>query len=645
MKYRPEVDGLRALAVIPVILFHAGIPGFLGGYVGVDVFFVISGYLITSILLIEIPGGNFSLIKFYERRARRILPALYFVILCMLPLAYFLLLPSELKTFSQSLVAVIAFVSNLFFWRTNDYFAPAAELNPMLHTWSLSVEEQFYIFFPVLLLVLWRWGPRRAFGGVVVLSLLSFGLSELGWREFASANFYLLPTRAWELGVGVLCAFVLRNRSPQGNHFLAITGLGMLLLSIFGFTESTPFPSAYALLPVVGTALIILFATESTHVGRFLSLKPLVSVGLISYSAYLWHQPLLAFAKLRTAPEASMLLLGTLAALSIVLAAFSWRFVEQPFRHRGPSARFSRSAVFQFAGIGAIFIVGIGALGYLTDGLDFRLSSTERAILEESASYHAHVRTGANDRFGCFFDFSQQARVLVENDCVPQNSSGRIILFGDSEAAHYYDALRSSSLGENVFQWTGASCRPFEFSLTDRRCLEFLKLFEQNVVPTLTASDAVVVSANWINTYNSIRSSEFDGQLRKIIALLVSTGAKVLIVGNTPDFKVEPFGELVGSGLSRSQDVRLPVRDYFPSDGHLATIASDMGAGFVQPTELFCPPETPWHCDFRKNGHFLFFDQGHLSDVGAAIAIDPIIDFVSNPIPSGTAEGELGHYF
>lgn len=332
MIYRPEIDGLRAIAVIPVILFHAGLTLFSGGYVGVDVFFVISGYLITSILIGELEQDNFSIIRFYERRARRILPALFFVMLCCIPFAWKWMLPSELKDFSQSVVSVVFFASNILFWREEGYFAPAAEMKPLLHTWSLAVEEQYYVLFPIFLLLAWRFGRRSVFWSICAIAALSLAASEWSWRNAPSANFYLAPTRAWELLAGSICAFLLSGREPRASNALSLAVLGLIVFAIFYFDDSTPFPSVYALAPVLGTALIILFGGSGSWAARLLSTRSFVGIGLISYSAYLWHQPLFAFARIRSVLEPSPELMMALAALSLVLAYFSWRYVETPFR-------------------------------------------------------------------------------------------------------------------------------------------------------------------------------------------------------------------------------------------------------------------------------------------------------------------------
>ena len=363
MKYRPEIDGLRAVAVLPVIFFHAGSGLFSGGFVGVDVFFVISGYLITSLLLEDIMDGRFSLTDFYERRARRILPALFLVMLVCLPFAWAWMLPSQLLDFSNSLMAVSLFVSNIFFWRESDYFAPAAEEKPLLHTWSLAVVEQYYLLFPLFVLLAWRKGRNVAFWMVFALALASFALSEWASRHEATANFYLSITRAWEILAGSLAAFIVAKRGVLANNFLATAGLAAVLISIFAYDKSTPSPSAYALLPVGGVVLIILYARSGTLAAKLLSLKPLVAVGLISYSAYLWHQPLFAFARLKADHTPAPVVFLVLSVAAMGLAFLSWKYVEKPFRHIQ-----NKRLILSLSAIGILGFTLLGLLGNMREG-------------------------------------------------------------------------------------------------------------------------------------------------------------------------------------------------------------------------------------------------------------------------------------
>ncbi len=251
MQYRAEIDGLRAVSVLPVLLFHAGFQLFSGGFVGVDIFFVISGYLISSIIIEDIQNKCFSLVNFYERRARRILPALFLVMIVCIPFSWVWMLPNQMKDFSQSLVAISFFASNIQFWRESGYFEPAVELVPLLHTWSLSVEEQFYLVFPIFLILIWRFGWQKVFWIIVIFGIASLLLSEFSWRYQASANFYLAPTRAWELFAGVLTAFFIKEKGVQRSNFLALMGLAAIICSLFVYDENTPFPSFFCRLASV----------------------------------------------------------------------------------------------------------------------------------------------------------------------------------------------------------------------------------------------------------------------------------------------------------------------------------------------------------------------------------------------------------
>ncbi len=335
MKYRPEIDGLRAIAVIPVILFHAGFEYFSGGFVGVDVFFVISGYLITTILIEDIENKRFSIVNFYVRRARRILPALTVVTLLTIPIAWLLLSDSSLQKFGNALIGVSIFTSNVVFWKQQGYFNESAELNPLLHTWSLAVEEQYYILFPLFLILAWRFSKNTAFWMIVVITAISFSLSEWGWRNKEMANFYLAPTRAWELLLGSVTAFIVQKRGVRTNNLLASIGITAILFAVFSYDKTIPFPSVFALVPVLGAVLIILYAKQGTYVANLLSIKYFVGVGLISYSAYLCHQPIFAFSRVIIGDvDIGIQLSLVLIFATFFLAYLSWRYIEKPFRKR-----------------------------------------------------------------------------------------------------------------------------------------------------------------------------------------------------------------------------------------------------------------------------------------------------------------------
>ncbi|MEK6216596.1 MAG: acyltransferase, partial [Boseongicola sp.] len=363
MKYRPEIDGLRAIAVVPVVFFHAKVAGFSGGYLGVDVFFVISGFLITGLIIDDLNRGNFSIVDFYERRARRILPALFFVVLACLPFAWFWMTPDDLIRFFQSDFAVALFVSNFLFWSQSGYFATDADEKPLLHTWSLAVEEQFYIFFPLLLLLVFRWDRRLIMPTLIACAAGSLALSEWGWRNASSANFYLSPARFWQLLAGGICAVVMIRRKVPSSDPISWVGLMAVVVSIMVFDQRTPSPSIFTLLPVVGTCILLLFAQQGTLVARMFARPVFVQVGLLSYSLYLWHQPILAFARIRLGEPPGGVLLASLLLLSVVLSFLSWKWLEKPFRRRGPNGfAVSRKVVFTMSSAGIAVFVSLGVV-------------------------------------------------------------------------------------------------------------------------------------------------------------------------------------------------------------------------------------------------------------------------------------------
>lgn len=358
MQYRSEIDGLRAIAVVPVLLFHAGFSLFSGGFVGVDVFFVISGYLISSLIYQEAVAGKFSIVNFYERRVRRIIPALIFVIVPCMILAPFVMLPDDYENFAQSIVATLLFGNNILLAITSGYWDLAAEFKPLLHTWSLGVEEQFYILYPIGLIIVLKI-RRSLFPFFLIAGLIaSFVFNFVLTPPKPESYFYMLHFRAWELLLGAFCGYAERwqqgSKANAINNSLSLLGLLMIVGATITLRGDGGSPALDVVVPCVGTALILSFARSETWVGKLLSTGPFVGIGLISYSTYLWHQPLFAFARILSFEEPSHLLFGGLIIATLLLAWFSWRFVEQPFRDR---KRFSRAQIFTYAAIASAALI------------------------------------------------------------------------------------------------------------------------------------------------------------------------------------------------------------------------------------------------------------------------------------------------
>tara|TARA_B110000503_G_scaffold50841_1_gene82171 strand:- start:8555 stop:10564 length:2010 start_codon:yes stop_codon:yes gene_type:complete len=456
MKYRSEIDGLRALAVLPVILFHAGFEWFSGGFVGVDVFFVISGYLITTIIISEMAEGRFSIINFYERRARRILPALFFVMAACVPFAWLWLTPIDLKEFGQSLVAVSTFSSNILFWLGSGYFDTAAELKPLLHTWSLAVEEQYYILFPIFIMLTWKLGVKWVIIFLAVIFLTSLGFAQWAAYSKPSFAFFLLPTRIWELLAGVFVAFYLKYnlhfKSDVANQLLSLVGLSMIIYSIMIFDDKTPFPSFFTLIPVIGTSLLILCAVQRTLVHCVLSLKPIVGIGLISYSTYLWHQPLLAFARHRLSWDVSEVFLLFLCFVSLFMAWLSWRYIEKPFRDK---AKIGRNAIF-VSSLAAI--LGFSALGFYIHKIPIQINTSvtlSEVKIDIPIKFKGIIHNGTTCSFPTLYSNDDLCEISGEG------KGNKIILIGDSHARVLSEVFYSSRLiFESLTDLSASGC-PF----------------------------------------------------------------------------------------------------------------------------------------------------------------------------------------
>ena len=632
MKYRAEIDGLRALAVVPVILFHAGFELFSGGFVGVDVFFVISGYLITTILIEDIENQRFSIVNFYERRARRILPALFFVMLVCIPFAWLWIIPSQMKDFSQSLVAVSLFASNILFWRESGYFDAAAEEKPLLHTWSLAVEEQYYVLFPIFLMLAWRFGRNRVFWMIVVMAAISLLLSEWGWRNKATANFYLAPTRAWELFAGSIAAFIVQKRGVQKNDPLATLGLAAIVFSIFFYDETTPFPSVYALAPVIGVVLLVLYADKATFAGKLLSMRGFVGIGLISYSAYLWHQPLFAFARIVSANEPVWVILLGLSFSSLLLAFLSWRYIETPFREK---ERIGRNGIFIVSLAGLIFFSAIGYLGDKSDGFGERKSMIMFADLKYD-----------NTKLG--YDKCNDELDNIEprlNYCFKESSEINNVLFGDSHADDKFHGIVQNLPYEGWMLIGNSSCPPLMNinveSLDGTVCTERLdKIFKffnersdvERVVlsfahmyplDTLVAADHIKrrfdVADKLLEDREGLVNSPtevFEIGLRRTITYLREKEVSVVILIDIPELVVMPedcLAKKVPCEFSRTDVLeRQKVhRDL------LGAISNEYeGVAVFDSLDVFCEKGIEM-CSMLKDGRTLYRDSHHLSHFGS----------------------------
>ena len=639
MKYRAEIDGLRALAVVPVILFHAGFELFNGGFVGVDVFFVISGYLITTILIEDIENQRFSLVNFYERRMRRILPALFFVMLVCIPFAWMWMLPSQMKGFSESIFSVSVFLSNLYFMSQVDYFASSAELNPLLHTWSLSVEEQFYIFFPPVLLLFFKSSNRFALTGIVCICIVSFLFSELAWRENQARNFFFTFSRFWELLAGAIAAFIVQKHGVQKSNFLALLGLAAIIFSIFGYDESTPFPSVYALVPVLGVVLLILYAAKDTLAAKLLSTKAFVGIGLISYSAYLWHQPLFAFARIKSVENPSDVLISLLAVSSLGLAYFSWKFIESPFRIK---AVVGRNKIFTISITGILIFSAFGFIGHKTGGFfNYITTQNQRDILVSAVSSpkRTECHTGGNDY------------LTYRESCEYFSNNITVAVLGDSHTVELAYALAEGMQreGEGVKHLSFSNCVPSYQIERDLRNFTNIKSFEDCSSWTSQAVDGlisdkrietVIISYRIAfslygpheDTYPHLTDERgyenrraIWNSLLTLIETLENAGKRTLFVLQAPELP-RSIGYLIPrENTSTSNGVSVEWWNKRIEFVYENIIELQRLTEIIDLSDLFCGEET---CLAVQDGKALYFDGDHMSLDGARRAVKVIIPFI-----------------
>lgn len=492
-KYRLDIDGLRAIAVLAVIAYHFGITRFSGGgYVGVDVFFVISGFLITQILIHDIREDRYSLIDFYHRRARRILPALFVVFLFCMIAAWLLRLPSEIAAVGRSMAASLLFSSNVMFWSQSDYFDDAMHSNPLLHTWSLSVEEQFYLLFPLLLMACRRLPMAATRRWIIALSAISLGLAVAQTYRAPADAFYLVPFRAWELLLGSLVAVggipVLRTRLVA--ELVAATGLAMIGAAVVLYSKSTPFPGLAAVIPTAGAAAVLhagLRRTTLTH--RLLGSLPLRYVGLMSYSLYLWHWPLYTFFSdlyIIRSPQKGLLL-----ALSFVMGWVSWRWIERPFRTQPFRVTQRRALGWSLGATGSLLVLA-WMLGVV--------AKEAMSVPPRAEHLIAASQNRPDDEQGvgtCFLTPRFNGMQFFQDHCLaPVAGKRNVLVMGDSHSAHLMPGLRRVYPNTHFLQASASGCKPTIETEGERRCTDLMQHVFRDFL-SRHAVDRVVLAARW----------------------------------------------------------------------------------------------------------------------------------------------------
>jgi peptidoglycan/LPS O-acetylase OafA/YrhL len=652
-QYRPDLDGLRALAVLPVLFFHfrLGVPG---GFVGVDVFFVISGFFITSLLLDELHEGKFSILKFYERRVRRILPALFALMIVTTIACWFLLLPADLEEYGKSLAATLGFGSNIYFWRDSGYFQTAADLKPLLHTWSLAVEEQFYIFFPPALWLVHRYARKWLLAFLVGGALASLLLSAWAAHAQPVAGFYLSPTRAWELLLGALLAYApMIVRSRFLIETASVAGFALILGSIMLLNAEMPFPGWLALFPCVGASLIIWASLSGGGIAnRLLEWRPVVFIGLISYSLYLWHWPIAAFGHYMNGRDPSPVEAAGMMIAALALATLSWRFVERPFRGR-KSRVTGRHLVIGFGG-GAIAIAAGAAAIVLASGYPGRFPPEAlRYVVKDPVLIPEN----------CFSMTADAVR--AGNACRIGDPSARetgFAIWGDSHASRV--ALPLQQLGAEMrvkgFYFASASCPPLlDVDWPQPGCRAFndavFEQIRQNrprlvVISALWAAYAEGVlfrdshSPHYVTDSASRERSLADNRrvfaaaVERTVTRLRALGVNVMIVGPVPE-----TGWDVPRGLARAYwfGQENPPVSRAEFEARQATVLTVLrrfegqtGISVIWPDRALCAAT----CRVEEADRPLYIDDNHLSLAGTAV-LRPDLQRALAALTAGTSPG------
>lgn len=604
--------------MVPVLLYHAGFAVAPGGYVGVDVFFVISGYLITTILADQLTQGSFSVWQFYERRARRILPVLLLVILTSLPFGWLWLLPRDLASFGDSILAVLSFTSNLFFRNSSGYFQTSADLQPLLHTWSLAVEEQFYIGFPLLLMLVWR-------RPVVVLAALLAGslvYAEIALVRDPVAAFFLLPSRGWELLAGALVALYLRKTplpvlGQIPSAILAAAGIGLIAIAVLSYGETTQFPGMAALPPTLGAALVILFARGGNPVQRALGLRGLVWIGLRSYGAYLWHQPVFALFRHRFGPEAFADAAVPLIVLSFGLAHLGFHLVEQPFRHRLSR----RSLLLALAGaaaaaIGAAILVQTQATRWPEETPAYR-----RVMASEEAQQLLRYVDGHDVRMFCSAEGPQGIQSCAFGD---RAAAPTLVLWGDSLAGALLSGMDASAaqLGRGGLAFVANGCPPVPGLANTMlpSCAGTTHDAILSSILSLTGITDVVITGN-LSAALVVPNVLIDGgptsdlavraKLADAVAQLRAKGIRVILLEQGPTFDTEVAAYLL-QNLRDGQPTTLQIDRAV----HDAAIAGAKALGdlvdlYIPTADLFCTDTACPGVD--ATGQLVIFDRNHVT--------------------------------
>lgn len=654
MNYRPDIDGLRAVAVLAVLAFHFQVPGLGGGFVGVDVFFVISGYLIGRLLLDELArDGRVSLTRFYMRRFRRIAPAWMVLCAAVMVAGYLLLLPHDLRELGKTVVATTLFAANIQFYRSAGYFDGAAEEKPLLHMWSLAVEEQFYLVLPLLLVLLWRW--RKVGPGLMLVSAASLVACVAMTRHDHPAAFFLLPFRGWELLTGVLLARGRVALTGGAAHLAAWAGAAMIAGSVVLMPTGAGFPGAVAVFPVAGAALLIASGGEDTPLRRLLTARVMVAVGLISYSLYLWHWPLIAFGRLVWGDEPPFGLRPALAAASFLLAFLSWRWVEQPLR--SPTLVPARWLMGGVAG-GSAALIALGMLPFLTAGLPARWSPV---VLQYASASQDFIQ----DWSRCSTD-STGPLAGVELCALGPDGPPELLVWGDSHGRAMKEGLdlAAAEAGVPALLIWRAGCPPLfgvskqETAATraqdaacraaNDRILQALPQLPRRILLVARWSyyaegaGAGRDRVNRITLMDDAGSADpYETAVARTLKLFADAGKEVHVMRQLPEIQ-DYASAVVARRLARGGDVapqmiEVPrpraearaARAHAPFDAAAAAGA----VGVIDGWPRLCDAES---CGALQGGEVVYFDNNHVTNHGAMMLRDLFAPLLSRDAGVGS---------
>jgi peptidoglycan/LPS O-acetylase OafA/YrhL len=615
MKYRQDIDGLRAIAVMAVVLFHFGVSTLSGGYAGVDVFFVISGFLISSILMNDVESKQFSFTQFYEKRVRRLFPALFATILVSTLVSYVLFMPEEFREFGQSVIGATTYLSNVFFWLKSDYFEGPSELKPLLHTWSLSVEEQFYLIFPILVWLCYKISFKFFIYFVVICFITSFISAVYFIDSMTSAVFFLSPFRFWELLLGTLVAILLKNKTlPNENvaPFLAGIGIIMIIAPLFLLDKTSIFPGWAAVPSCLGTALIIWANNQNIILGRILSQPIMQFTGKISYSMYLWHWPVVVFYGYWIIRELVWWDTIALIIFTYLISWLSWRLFEVPFRfHKDspfkPKLAFTLTA--GFTGLAAL----VGLVIWQQQGLPQRFPELQTQILAAKTERKNNVGSA------CFIQQDQFFNKWDRDACYfpLEGASKTLLLWGDSHAFHLLRGLKhhQSEIGANILVYASAGCSPLLHTDIPRnpQC----RANNDNVVDMLSEYkiDNIIMAGNWAWAFKVEDENADLSAVRSTFNTLQERGYNPLVVNQLPIYAVKNPQYLA---------MRLSSSDKGPNNYYLAP---DYGTGaskqiksimpkynLFNPQDVLCPDVK---CSIYLNKEIMVSDEAHLSNAGS----------------------------